>query len=167
MVLQRVREAAVAVDGREVARIGAGYLLLVGVEEGDDRDVARRMAAKVAALRLFPGDEGRGFDRPIGDVDGQVMVVSQFTLMGDVRKGNRPSWAAAAPPDAASPLVNAVAEHLRGLGLAVATGVFGAMMEVSLVNDGPVTLVLDSDDLLGPRRASSGGSRAGFGPQAV
>ena len=152
MVLQRVREAAVAVDGREVSRIGAGYLLLVGVQEGDDADVAARMAAKVAALRLFAGDEGRGFDRAIGDVAGQVLVVSQFTLMGDVRKGNRPSWSGAAEPDVAAPLVEAVEDHLRGLGLEVATGVFGAMMEVSLVNDGPVTLVLDSTDLLGPRR---------------
>ena len=152
MVLQRVREAAVSVDGREVTRIGVGYLLLVGIEDGDDPDMARRMAAKVAALRLFPGDAGRGFDRPIGDVGGQVLVVSQFTLMGDVRRGNRPSWAAAAAPDLAEPLVDAVAEHLRALGLAVSTGVFGAMMEVSLVNDGPVTLVLDSTDLLGPRR---------------
>ncbi|MFM9019339.1 MAG: D-aminoacyl-tRNA deacylase [Actinomycetota bacterium] len=152
MVLQRVSRAAVSVGGDAVARIGSGYLLLVGVEDGDDAEVARRMAAKVASLRLFPGDEGRGFDRPLADVAGAVLVVSQFTLMGDVRKGNRPSWAAAAAPDAAAPLVEDVASHLEEVGIEVARGVFGAMMEVSLVNDGPVTLVLDSRDLLGPRR---------------
>jgi len=152
MVLQRVSRAAVSVDGDEVARIGTGYLLLVGVQDGDDAEVARRMAAKVASLRLFPGDEGRGFDRPLADVAGAVLVVSQFTVVGDVRKGNRPSWAAAALPDAAAPLVEDVASHLEEVGIEVARGVFGAMMEVSLVNDGPVTLVLDSRDLLGPRR---------------
>ena len=152
MVLQRVSRGAVSVDGAEVSRIGRGYVLLVGVEDGDDAEVARRMAAKVAALRLFAGAEGRGFDLSVADVGGEVLVVSQFTLMGDVRRGNRPSWAAAAAPEAAAPLVDAAAEHLRALGLRVSTGVFGAMMEVSLVNDGPVTLVLDSADLLGPRR---------------
>jgi D-aminoacyl-tRNA deacylase len=152
MVLQRVSKAAVSVDGREVSRIGAGYLLLVGVEDGDDPDIARRMAAKVAALRLFPGAQGRGFDVALADAGGEVLVVSQFTLMGDVRKGNRPSWAAAAAPEAAEPLVEGVCDALGALGLAVSRGVFGAMMEVSLVNDGPVTLVLDSADVLGPRR---------------
>ncbi|MFM8827954.1 MAG: D-aminoacyl-tRNA deacylase [Actinomycetota bacterium] len=152
MVLQRVSRAAVSVGGDAVARIGSGYLLVVGVEDGDDAEVARRMAAKVASLRLFPGDEGRGFDRPIAEAGGAVLVVSQFTLMGDVRKGNRPSWASAAAPDAAAPLVEDVASHLKEVGIEVARGVFGAMMEVSLVNDGPVTLVLDSRDLLGPRR---------------
>lgn len=151
IVLQRVSAAAVAVDGREVARIGAGYLLLVGVESGDDAQVARRMADKVAALRLFPGGEGRGFDVAISEACGEVLVVSQFTLMGDVRKGNRPSWAAAAAPAAAEPLVEDVAARLEELGLGVSRGVFGAMMEVSLVNDGPVTLVLDSTTLMGPR----------------
>lgn len=152
IVLQRVSGATVSVDGREVSRIGRGYLLLVGVEDGDDVDLARRMAAKVAALRLFPGDGGRGFDVPLAEAGGEVMVVSQFTLMGDVRKGNRPSWAAAAAPELAQPVVDAVGEALSAHGLAVSRGVFGAMMEVSLVNDGPVTLVLDSADLLGPRR---------------
>ncbi len=132
------------VDGREVARIGAGYLLLVGVEEGDDVHVAHRMADKVAALRLFPGEAGRGFDRSLADAGGEVLVVSQFTLLGDVRRGNRPSWAAAARPEAAEPLVEGVVARLASHGIGVASGVFGAMMEVSLVNDGPVTLVLDS-----------------------
>ena len=141
-----------AVDGREVARIGPGYLLLVGVEDGDDAGVAARIATKAAALRLFPGEASRGFDRTIGEAGGQVLVVSQFTLMGDVRRGNRPSWAAAAAPEQAAPLVEALADGLRGAGLEVRTGVFGAMMEVSLVNDGPVTLVLDSTQLQGSRR---------------
>ena len=132
------------VDGREVARIGAGYLLLVGVEEGDDVHVAHRMADKVAALRLFPGEAGRGFDRALAEAGGEVLVVSQFTLLGDVRRGNRPSWAAAARPEAAEPLVEGVVARLANHGIGVASGVFGAMMEVSLVNDGPVTLVLDS-----------------------
>lgn len=132
------------VDGREVARIGAGYLLLVGVEEGDDVHVAHRMADKVAALRLFPGEAGRGFDRALAEAGGEVLVVSQFTLLGDVRRGNRPSWAAAARPEVAEPLVEGVVARLANHGIGVASGVFGAMMEVSLVNDGPVTLVLDS-----------------------
>ena len=154
MVLQRVLRAAVAVDGREVARIGVGYLLLVGVEEGDDLAVAHRMADKVAALRLFPGGEGRGFDRSLVDCGGEVLVVSQFTLMGDVRRGNRPSWATAARPERAEPLVDDVAARLAEHGIGVATGVFGATMEVSLVNDGPVTLVLDSGSLGASRNAS-------------
>ncbi|MGA0068323.1 MAG: D-aminoacyl-tRNA deacylase [Miltoncostaeaceae bacterium] len=144
IVLQRVGQAAVVVDGREVARIGAGYLLLVGVEEGDDVHVAHRMADKVAALRLFPGEAGRGFDRALAEAGGEVLVVSQFTLLGDVRRGNRPSWAAAARPEVAEPLVEGVVARLANHGIGVASGVFGAMMEVSLVNDGPVTLVLDS-----------------------
>ena len=142
IVLQRVTRASVSVAGEEVSRIGPGYLLLVGVEQGDDDAVASRMAAKVAALRLFPGDGDRPFDRSVVDVGGEALVVSQFTLMGDVRKGNRPSWAAAAPPDEAAPVVHAFARALGDAGVPVGQGVFGAMMEVALVNDGPVTLVL-------------------------
>lgn len=149
IVLQRVTRASVSVSGREVARIGHGYLLLVGVEHGDDDHVVSRMADKLCALRLFPGPGDRGFDRSLGDVGGQALVVSQFTLMGDVRRGNRPSWAAAAPPDHAAPVVDALADALEGRGLQVRRGVFGAAMEVSLVNDGPVTLILQ----LGPREA--------------
>lgn len=142
IVLQRVTRASVSVDGEPVARIARGYLLLVGVEHGDDAGVATRMASKVAALRLFPGDGGRGFDRSIVDVGGEALVVSQFTLMGDVRRGNRPSWAAAAPPEQAAPVVDAFGRALAAAGVPVGTGVFGAMMEVDLANDGPVTLVL-------------------------
>lgn len=153
IVLQRVREAGVDVGGVPVARIGPGLLLLVGVEPGDDAAVAGRMAAKVASLRIFPGDGDRGFDRSVVDAGGEALVVSQFTLMGDVRRGNRPSWAGAAPPDEAEPVVDAFAAALAERGVPVASGVFGAMMDVSLVNDGPVTLVLDSATLAGPRRA--------------
>lgn len=152
MVLQRVTEARVHVAGRLVDSIGPGYLLLVGVEHDDDDSVAHRMAAKVAALRLFPGEGARAFDRTLGQAGGSALVVSQFTLMGDVRRGNRPSWAAAAAPGHAEPLVEAVAQGLREAGIPVGTGEFGAAMEVSLVNDGPVTLVLDSSDMGGPRR---------------
>ncbi len=151
IVLQRVSRAAVTVDGTECARIGVGLLLLVGVGEGDDEDTARRMAAKVARLRLFPGTDARGFDVCVGDAGGAVLVVSQFTLMGDVRRGNRPSWAHAAQPDDAEPVVEALARGLEGAGVTVERGVFGAMMDVELLNDGPVTLVLDSHALFSAR----------------
>lgn len=142
IVLQRVTRASVSVAGEEVSRIGRGYLLLVGAEHGDDVTVATRMAAKVAALRLFPGDGDRPFDRSVVDVGGEALVVSQFTLMADVRRGNRPSWAAAAPPDEAAPVVHAFARALGEAGVPVGEGVFGATMDVALVNDGPVTLML-------------------------
>ncbi len=151
IVLQRVSRASVTVDGQVVGAIGHGVLLLVGVGEGDDGSVAARTAAKVARLRIFPTDD-RGFDRTVADVGGEALVVSQFTLMGDVRRGNRPSWAAAARPDDAAPLVEAAARALEAEGVPVATGRFGAMMDVELVNDGPVTLVIDSDDLAATRR---------------
>ena len=151
IVLQRVSRASVTVDGEVVGAIGHGVLLLVGVMEGDDDAVAARMAAKVARLRIFP-NEDRGFDRTVVDVHGEALVGSQFTLLGDVRRGNRPSWAAAARPEDASPVVEAVARALEAEGVPVATGRFGAVMDVELVNDGPVTLVLDSDDLAAARR---------------
>jgi D-tyrosyl-tRNA(Tyr) deacylase len=153
IVLQRVSEARVLVAGRVVDSIGRGYLLLVGIEDADDAAVADRMAAKVAALRLFPGEDDRAFDRTLAEAGGAALVVSQFTLMGDVRRGNRPSWAAAARPERAEPLVEAVAAALRDLGVPVGTGEFGASMQVTLVNDGPVTLVLDSAALGGARRS--------------
>lgn len=151
VVVQRVARARVEVDGEVVAAIGAGLLALVGVAAGDDADAARRLAAKTARLRLFPGPGGP-FDRAVGDDAGRgVLCVSQFTLMGDIRRGNRPSWAAAAAPADAAPLVEEYARGLEAAGLAVGRGVFGAHMEVGLVNDGPVTLVLDSGDLARPR----------------
>ena len=153
IVLQRVSSASVFTGDREVARIGRGLLLLVCVEGGDDPPLAARMARKVAALRLFPGEGDRAFDRTVGEVGGAALVVSQFTLVGDVRRGNRPSWAGAARPEEAAPLVQAFADALLTTGIPVDMGVFGATMDVSLLNDGPVTLVLDSSALAGPRRS--------------
>lgn len=158
IVLQRVREAGVAVDGRAVARIGAGLLALVGVADDDSADDAASLAKKTAALRLFPSSEAedagdpRPFDRSVRDIGGSVLVVSQFTLHGEVRRGNRPSWSAAASSEDAEPLVEAYAAALREAGVATEAGVFGADMQVSLVNNGPVTLAIDSKDLAGPRR---------------
>jgi D-tyrosyl-tRNA(Tyr) deacylase len=151
IVLQRVSRASVTVDGEVVGAIGHGVLLLVGVAEGDDDAVAARMARKVARLRIFPNDD-RGFDQTLAEVQGEALIVSQFTLMGDVRRGNRPSWAAAARPEDAAPIVAALGRALEAEGLPVASGRFGAMMDVELVNDGPVTLMLDSDDMAAARR---------------
>lgn len=137
-VLQRVSSASVSVDGEVVGQIGAGLLALVGVTHGDSVEQARTLARKVHGLRILDGE------RSVGDTGGQVLVVSQFTLYADTRKGRRPSWIAAAPGPVAEPLVDAFAAELRALGTAVATGVFGAHMQVSLVNDGPVTLILDA-----------------------
>jgi D-tyrosyl-tRNA(Tyr) deacylase len=151
VVLQRVDGAAVEVGGRETAAIGPGLLALVGVAAGDAAADAVRLAAKTVALRLF-GRGDRPFDVSVADAGGAVLVVSQFTLLGDVRRGNRPSWAAAAAPAEAAPLVDAYADAVAAHGVPVARGVFGAHMRVALTNDGPVTLVLDSEALRGPRR---------------
>lgn len=154
VVLQRVSEASVLVDGAVTGEIATGLLALVGVADGDDEAAARRLAAKTVALRLFPRGD-RGFDATVGEAGGAVLCVSQFTLLGDVRRGNRPSWSGAAAPDAAAPLVAAYAAAVADAGVPVAQGVFGAHMEVRLVNDGPVTLVLDSAHLAGSRRGSA------------
>jgi len=132
----------VRVDGGVVGKIGLGLVVLLGVARGDDDAAAVRLAGKVARLRIFPDDEGR-FDRSVLDTGGSVLAVSQFTLIADTAKGNRPSFSGAAPPDEAAPLYERFCAELRGLGLPVETGVFGAKMEVELVNDGPVTIVLD------------------------
>jgi len=151
VVLQRVTWARVEVDGEEVAAIGAGLLALVGVARGDGPDDAALLARKTARARLFDGPE-RPFDTAVGDDPARgVLCVSQFTLHGDLRRGNRPSWSAAAAPEHAEPLVDAYVGELRGEGLPVHTGVFGAHMVVSLQNDGPVTLTLDSAELTAPR----------------
>ena len=142
-VVQRVSEAAVSVDGAVVGRCGRGLLALVGVAHGDDDTAVARLAAKVARLRVFEDDAGR-FDRSIVDVAGSALVVSQFTLLADTTKGNRPSFTRAAPPELAEPLLERFADALRAEGVPVETGRFGARMTVSLVNDGPVTIVLDS-----------------------
>lgn len=141
-LVQRVTRASVTVDGEITGAIGVGLLALVGVTHDDGPDQARAIAAKLWHLRVFEGDDGR-MDRPVGDVGGEVLVVSQFTLYGDTRKGRRPSWVHAAPPEQAEPLVDAVCDELRALGATVATGRFRADMAVELVNDGPVTLLLE------------------------
>ena len=141
-VVQRVSSASVAVDGEVVGACGRGLLVLGGVGHDDTDASARRLAEKVARLRVFENDEGR-FDRSLLDVGGEVLVVSQFTLLADTRKGTRPSFTGAAAPERAEPLVGVVADALRGEGVPVETGVFGARMAVELVNDGPVTIVLD------------------------
>lgn len=141
-VLQRVTSAEVRVAGEVVGTIGPGLVALVGVTHDDGPDEVATTARKIAELRLFPpGDDGG--ERSVQEVGGSVLVVSQFTLYADVRKGRRPSWGAAAPGPVAEPLVDAVVEALRAKGVDVATGRFGADMEVRLVGDGPVTIVLD------------------------
>jgi D-aminoacyl-tRNA deacylase len=142
-VLQRVTSARVTVDEREVGAIGPGILALVGVEQGDGPADIDYIARKIRDLRIFEDPEGR-MNLSLGDIAGAVLVVSQFTLLADCRKGRRPSFLDAAPPAEARAHYEAVAEQLRRAGLPVATGEFQAMMRVSLVNDGPVTILLDS-----------------------
>jgi D-tyrosyl-tRNA(Tyr) deacylase len=141
-VVQCVSRAAVRVDGETVGACRQGLLVLVGARHEDTSETADRLAAKIARLRVVPDDEGR-FDRSLLDTGGEALVVSQFTLLADTRKGNRPSFTDAAPPEQAAPLVERVAEALRAHGVHVETGRFGARMEVELVNAGPVTIVLD------------------------
>jgi D-tyrosyl-tRNA(Tyr) deacylase len=142
-VVQRVRQAAVAVDGEVVSEIDAGVAVLLGVARGDTETEAEQLAGKVARLRIFENDEGR-FDRSLLDVFGEALVVSQFTLLADTRKGNRPSFTGAADPELAEPLYDLFCRSLEETGAQVARGVFGARMQVSLVNDGPVTILLDA-----------------------
>ena len=141
-LVQRVTEASVTVDGEVTGAIGPGVCALVGVTHDDGPDQARALAAKVWHLRVFEGDDRR-MDLPVAAVGGEVLVVSQFTLYGDTRKGRRPSWVDAAPPEVAEPLIEQVCDELRSLGATVATGRFRADMAVALVNDGPVTLLLE------------------------
>jgi D-tyrosyl-tRNA(Tyr) deacylase len=140
-VLQRVSRASVRVESQIEGEIGNGLLVLLGVAKGDSEADAARLAGKVARLRVFENDDGR-LDRSLLDAGGAALVVSQFTLIADTRKGNRPSFAGAAPPQEAEALVEHFCVALRELGVPVETGVFGARMEVELVNDGPVTIVL-------------------------
>ena len=142
-VVQRVSGARVTVEGREVGAIGPGLLALIGVGHDDRERDARWIAGKLAGLRVFEDDSGK-MNRSVLDVGGAVLVVSQFTLLGDCRKGRRPSFVAAAPPAHAGPLVTRVADELVSLGVSVSCGEFGAHMAVGLTNDGPVTLVIDS-----------------------
>jgi D-tyrosyl-tRNA(Tyr) deacylase len=141
-VVQRVREAAVTVEGEMVGAIGHGLLVLLGIAEDDGKDDADRLAAKIARLRIFEDACGR-FDRSLVDVGGEALVVSQFTLIADTRKGNRPSFSAAARSELAEPVYERFCDSLEREGIHVARGVFGARMDVSLVNYGPATIVLD------------------------
>ena len=141
-VVQRVSRAAVRVSGATVGEIGRGLCVLLGVARGDGEDEAGRLAGKIARLRVLPDEVGR-FDRSLLDTGGAALVVSQFTLLADTAKGNRPSFTEAAPPEEAEPLYERFCAELRALGVPVEQGVFGARMAVELVNDGPVTIVLD------------------------
>ena len=141
-LVQRAAQARVSVDGEVVGEIGPGLCCLVGVTHGDDRDSAVKLAAKLWHLRIF-ADENGHMNRSVADASGALLVVSQFTLYGDTRKGRRPSFIAAAPPDDAARLINDLVAQLRRLGATVATGSFGANMAVELTNDGPVTLMLE------------------------
>jgi len=141
LVLQRVRKAGVSVAGEEIARIGPGLLVLVGVEKGDDAARAEALAGKTAELRIFADENGK-MNRSCLDIAGEILVVSQFTLAGDCSRGRRPGFERAAPPEVGEALYLHYVERLRQAGLRVATGRFGADMQVDLVNDGPVTFIL-------------------------
>lgn len=151
VVLQRVSRASVTIGGECVASIGPGILLLAGVAVGDTEEEARKLAQKCAEMRIFPDGEGR-FNLSLLETNGEALVVSQFTLLADTRRGRRPSFANAAPPETAEPLVERFAEALRELGVPTQTGRFGAKMDIELVNDGPVTIVLDSKTFEQARR---------------
>lgn len=145
-VVQRVSRAEVRVDGRVVGRIGRGLLVLVGIATGDTREKGKALAEKIVNLRIFDDEQGK-MNRSLLETRGAVLCVSQFTLYGDCRKGRRPSYDQAASPEAARSLYEAFLESLRSFGVTVEAGQFQAMMEVELVNDGPVTLLLDSERL--------------------
>ena len=146
IVLQRVKEASVTIDGQLYNEIEGGYLLLVGITEGDSEEIAEKMAAKVHDLRIFEDENGK-MNLAIEQIGGQVLSISQFTLYANCKKGRRPSFDQAARPELASPLYDYFNEALRRQGLVVKTGIFGAEMKVRLLNDGPVTLILDSSEL--------------------
>jgi D-tyrosyl-tRNA(Tyr) deacylase len=151
VVLQRVARAGVNVEGKVVGKIGQGLLLLLGVAEGDDAAEAQRIAAKLAEMRIFNDPEGR-FNLSLTDIGGEALVVSEFTLIADVRKGRRPVFNGAARPDAARPVYDAFGKAFEALGVHVEWGQFGAHMDIDMINDGPVTIVVDSADLDRPRR---------------
>ncbi|MBI3451030.1 MAG: D-tyrosyl-tRNA(Tyr) deacylase [Acidobacteria bacterium] len=145
MLLQVVSRAEVRVSGSEVASIGRGLLVFVAVERGDPDGLVTAAADKIAGLRIFPGPGGAKMDLSTGDAGGEILLVSQFTLAASLRRGRRPSFDRAAPPETAAPMCAALGSALAARGLKVATGVFGAAMAVELVNDGPVTFWLESD----------------------
>jgi D-aminoacyl-tRNA deacylase len=142
-VVQRVSHAQVVVEGEVVGKIGRGLLVLLGVTHSDTAAQADWLAEKIVGLRIFPDDEDK-MNRSVGDINGGMLIVSQFTLYGDCAKGRRPSFVAAAPPEIAVPLYERFIDAVKAQGVPVATGKFGAMMKVELVNDGPVTLMLES-----------------------
>jgi D-aminoacyl-tRNA deacylase len=152
-VVQRVAGARVLVDGETAGAIDRGLCVLLGVAHSDDAAVATRLAGRIARLRIFENEDGK-FDRSVADEGGSILVVSQFTLIADTAKGNRPSFSAAAPPHAAEPVYDAFCEALAAEGLEVARGRFGARMVVEIANDGPVTIVLDAG---GTKTAGEGG----------
>ena len=147
LVIQRVLESSVKVDGNVVGSIGKGFMVLCGVEEGDTPDDVRYCVEKTAGLRIFEDDAGK-MNRSIMDEGGEILAISQFTLHGDARHGRRPSFSTAARPDVAVPMYEAYCKGLRDKGIHVETGIFQADMKVSLINDGPVTLLLDSTKIL-------------------
>lgn len=149
-VIQRVSRASVTVTNTVVGQIEQGLLVLLGVGAEDDVGEASLLAEKIATLRIFSDEDGR-FNLSVQDIGGSILVVSQFTLYADMRKGRRPSFATAARPEQAEPLVETFTESLRDRGISVATGIFGAHMDVALVNDGPVTITLDSNTFREPR----------------
>jgi D-tyrosyl-tRNA(Tyr) deacylase len=149
--VQKVSRAKVTVAGEVSGEIGRGFLVLLGVAADDTEADARRLAEKIAGLRLFEDGQGK-MNLGLADVGGRMLVVSQFTLLGDCRKGRRPSFTAAAPPEKANELYGVFVDVVAGQGIDVATGRFRQFMEVELVNDGPVTLLLDSRELARPRR---------------
>ncbi|HEY0737498.1 MAG TPA: D-aminoacyl-tRNA deacylase [Herpetosiphonaceae bacterium] len=156
-LIQRVTEARVTVEAEVVGEIGAGYLILLGVGQDDTQTEAAQLAEKIVNLRLFSDAAGK-FNHSLLDVGGAALVVSQFTLFADTRKGRRPSFVHAAAPELAVPLIEHFCAALRSHGVAVATGRFGAMMQVQLVNDGPVTVWLDTLDAQRPRRSVQSGA---------
>jgi D-tyrosyl-tRNA(Tyr) deacylase len=142
-VVQRVTRSDVKVDGEQIGAVEKGLLVLLGVGHDDTEEQVKWLAQKIVNLRIFEDQDGK-MNRSLQDIGGSMLVVSQFTLLGDCRKGRRPSFAAAAPPKAAERLYERFVSYVKGMGTAVATGKFGAMMQVCLVNDGPVTLIIDT-----------------------
>jgi D-aminoacyl-tRNA deacylase len=143
IVLQKVKQASVETGGREIARIQRGFCLLIGVEKGDSGKDVRLLAKKITGLRIFPDSEGK-MNRSLQDVKGDILAISQFTLAGSVKKGRRPSFDHAEDPDKAEPLFQSLVRFMRDEGFNVSTGRFGALMDVHLINEGPVTFVLSS-----------------------
>jgi len=145
-VIQRVKSSEVMVDGERIGGIGNGLLILLGVAVDDEEADVELLASKITGLRIFDDPEGK-MNLSLSDVEGELMVVSQFTLIGDCKKGRRPSFTRAAPPEKAIPLYEGFIQKCRGKGIRVSTGTFGARMEVNLINDGPVTFVIDTKEI--------------------